>query len=333
MAADERPRCRVLLVDDIEPHATARLARTVEVVRPRDSSEAALREAIVEADGALVRTTPLPRTVLERAERLRVIAKHGVGVDAIDVAYASERGIVVANVPGANAPAVAEFALTAILLLLKPLRAGAEWLRERPADSNMVVAAAAAGLIGREAGNSTVALLGWGDIGRRVGAGLLALGTRVLVHDPVVDAAEIRAAGAEPVASLAELLPEAQVLSLHVPLTPATRSIIGARELAAMPRGAALVNTARGGIVDELALAEAIRRGHLAGAAIDVFAEEPPPRDHPLLRMPEAICTPHIAGATVDSLRRMAEGSVDAILAVLDGRVPAAVVNPAVLPR
>ena len=334
MAADERPRRRVLLVDDIEPHATARLARTVEVVRPRDSSEAALREAIVDADGALVRTTPLPRTVLERAERLLVIAKHGVGVDAIDVAYASERGIVVANVPGANAPAVAEFALTAILLLLKPLRAGAEWLRESPAgESNMVVAAAAEGLIGREAGNSTVALLGWGDIGRRVGAGLLALGTRVLVHDPVVDAAEVSAAGAEPVASLAELLPEAQVLSLHVPLTLATRSIIGAAELAAMPRGASLVNTARGGIVDELALAEAIREGHLAGAAIDVFAEEPPPLDHPLLWMPEVICTPHIAGATVDSLRRMAEGSVDAILAVLDGRVPAAVVNPDVLPR
>jgi len=333
MAADA-PRRRVLLVDDIEPRATARLARTTEVVRPSDSSEAALREAIVDADGALVRTTPLPRTVLAHADKLRVIAKHGVGVDAIDVAYATERGVVVANVPGANAPAVAEFALTAILLLLKPLRAGAEWLRESPTgDANMVVAAAAGGLIGREAGNSTVALLGWGDIGRRVGAGLLALGTRVLVHDPVVDAAAIRAAGAEPVASLAELLPEAQVLSLHVPLTPATRSIIGAAELAAMPRGAALVNTARGGIVDEIALAAAIRDGHLAGAAIDVFAEEPPSLDHPLLWMPEVICTPHIAGATVDSLRRMAEGSVDAVLAVLQGREPLSVVNPTVLSR
>lgn len=333
MAADTTRR-RVLLVDDIEPGATERLARTMEVVRPRDSSEAALREAIVDVDGAIVRTTPLPRAVLEHADPLRVIAKHGVGVDAIDVAYATERGIVVANVPGANAPAVAEFALTAILLLLKPLRAGAEWLRESTGGgANMVVAAAAGGLIGREAGNSTVALLGWGDIGRRVGAGLLALGTRVLVHDPVVDPAEVRAAGAEPVASLAELLPEAQVLSLHVPLTPATRSLIGYAELAAMPPGACLVNTARGGIVDEIALAAAIREGHLAGAAIDVFAEEPPPPDHPLLSMPEAICTPHIAGATVDSLRRMADGSVDAVLAVLDGRAPTAVVNPTVLSR
>jgi len=333
MAADA-PRLRVLLVDDIEPGATSRLALTAEVLRPAGTSEAALGEAIADVEGVLVRTTPLPRAVLERATRLRVIAKHGVGVDAIDVAYATERGIVVANVPGANAPAVAEFALTAILLLLKPLRAGAEWLRESTGgEANLVVAAAAEGLIGREAGNSTVALLGWGDIGRRVGAGLLALGTRVLVHDPVVDAAEIRAAGAEPVASLAELLPEAQVLSLHVPLTPATRSIVGAAELAAMPRGAALVNTARGGIIDEIALAAAIRDGHLAGAAIDVFAEEPPPPDHPLLSMPEVICTPHIAGATIDSLRRMADGSVDVVLAVLDGRVPTAVVNPTVLSR
>ena len=333
MAADA-PRRRVLLVDDIEPHATARLAQTVEILRPDGTSEAALREAIADADGALVRTTPLPRAVLEHADRLRVIAKHGVGVDAIDVAYATERGIVVANVPGANAPAVAEFALTAILLLLKPLRAGADWLREGPAGGgNMVVAAAAGGLVGREVGNSTVALVGFGDIGRRVAAALLALGARVLVHDPVVDPEEIRAAGAEPVPTLAALLPEAEVLSLHVPLTPATRSIIGATELAAMPRGAALVNTARGGIVDEVALAAAIRDGHLAGAAIDVFATEPPPPDHPLLALPEAICTPHIAGSTVGSVRRMAEGAVDALLAGLDGRVPAAVVNPEVLSR
>lgn len=334
MTADDMRRHRVLLVDDIDPDATARLAQAVEVVRPRDPSAAALREAIVTADGVLVRTTPLPRAVLERAGRLRVIAKHGAGVDAIDVGYASERGIVVANVPGANAPAVAEFALAAILLLLKPLRAGGEWLRESPEPAaNMVVAAAAAGLVGHEVGTGTVCLLGWGEIGRRVGVGLRALGTRVLVHDPVVAAEEIRATGAEPVGSLAELLPEAQVLSLHVPLIPSTRAIIGAAELAAMPRGAVLVNTARGGIVDEIALAEAVRTGRLAGAAIDVFAQEPPPPDHPLLRMREVVCTPHIAGATVDSLRRMAEGSVDAVLAALDGRVPAAVVNPVVLSR
>jgi phosphoglycerate dehydrogenase-like enzyme len=334
MAADGAWRRRVLLVDDIEPGATARLARAVEVVRPGEASEDAVAAAIVDADGVIVRTTPLPRAVLERARSLRVIAKHGVGVDAIDVDYASERGIVVANVPGANAPAVAEFTLAAILLLLKPLRAGAEWLREgRGAEGNMVVAAGAGGLIGREAGTSTVALLGFGEIGRRVAAGLLALGTRVVVHDPVVAAAEIRAAGAEPVDSLAELLAEAQVLSLHVPLNDATRGLIGAAELTAMPAGASLVNTARGGIVDESALAAAIRDGHLAGAAVDVFASEPPPPDHPLLSLPQVICTPHIAGVTVDSLRRMADGAVDAALAVLEGRAPASVVNPGALSR
>lgn len=333
MAADDERR-RVLLVDDIDPGATARLARAVEVVRPGDASADAVAAAIVDVDGAIVRTTPLPRAVLERATRLRVIAKHGVGVDAIDVDYASERGFVVANVPGANAPAVAEFTLAAILVLLKPLREGADWLREgRAAEGNMVVAAGAGGLIGREVGTCTVALLGFGEIGRRVAAALLALGTRVVVHDPVVEAEEIRAAGAEPVASLAELLPEAEILSVHVPLNAATRGLIGAAELASMPAGASLVNTARGGIVDEDALAAAIRDGHLAGAAVDVFASEPPPPDHPLLALPQVICTPHVAGVTADSLRRMADGAVDAALAGVEGRTPASVVNPAVLSR
>jgi D-3-phosphoglycerate dehydrogenase len=282
----------------------------------------------------LVRTTPLSRETLERAERLQVIAKHGAGVDAIDVKYASERGIVVANVPGANGPAVAEFTLANILLLLKPLRAGAEWLRSGPAaDANMVVAATAGGLVGREVGSSTIALLGWGEVGRRVGIALRALGARVLVLDPVVPEEVVRGAGAEPVESLGRLLPEAEVLSVHVPLTTATRGIIGAAELAAMPSGAAVVNTARGGVVDEAALAEAIRGGHLRGAAIDVFEQEPPPLNHPLLWMDGVTCTPHIAGSTVESLRRMAEGSVDAILAVFEGGVPASVVNPAVLAR
>ena len=334
MAAERGRRPRVVLADEIEASQAARLARATEVVRPRDASPAALREAIADAEGVLVRTTPLSRELLEHARRLRVIAKHGVGVDAIAVDYASERGIVVANVPGANGAAVAEYALTAILLMLKPLRQGAEWLLQgSAAETSMVVAANAGGLVGREVAGSTVGLLGWGAVGSRVGAGLRALGARVLVHDPGIAPAAIRGADAEPVDTLAGLLSEAEVLSLHVPLTPATRRMIGAAELAAMPRRAALVNTARGGIVDETALAEAIRSGHLCGAALDVFEEEPPPPDHPLLSMPEVICTPHLAGSTADALRRMAAGAVDAILAVLAGEVPAAVVNPVVLSR
>jgi phosphoglycerate dehydrogenase-like enzyme len=334
MATRGASRHRVLLADDIAPTATARLGREFDLVRPDDGSDAALERAITTVEAVVVRTTPLPRATLERAGRLRVIAKHGVGVDAIDVEYASERGIVVANVPGANGPAVAEFTLTAILLMLKPLRAGAEWLRQGPtADANLVVAATAGGLIGREVAECTVGLLGWGGIGRRVGGALTALGARIVVHDPIVGAAEIRAAGVEVAGSLGELLPEAEVLSIHVPLTAATRGIIGAAELAAMPVGSALVNTARGGIVDEEALAAAIRAGRMSGAAIDVFEREPPSPDHPLLALPQVTCTPHIAGATDGSLRRMADGAADAVFAVLAGRAPASVVNPAVLSR
>jgi len=326
MAAELEGRPRVLLADEIEKRAAERLARTAELVRPAGEP---LETAIADVEAVIVRTTPLPRATLEAALRLRVIAKHGVGVDAIDVAYASERGIVVANVPAANAPAVAEFALLAILSLLKPAARGATWLRrDGGGKGSMVAAAGAGGLGGREVGGRTVAILGWGEIGRRVGTALLGLGARVLAFDPAVEDGTVRAAGGEPAASLTELLAEAEILSIHVPLNDATRGLIGAEELAAMPPGALLVNTARGGVVDEAALAAAIERGHLAGAAIDVFATEPPPPDHPLLRLDEVVCTPHLAGTTEESLRRMAEGAVDAVLAVLAGERPAHVVAP-----
>jgi D-3-phosphoglycerate dehydrogenase len=305
MGAEAAGRPRVLLADEIDPAAAERLGRSAELVRPGSDG---IEAAIADVDAVIVRTSPLPRATLEAAGRLRVIAKHGVGVDAIDVAYAGERGIVVANVPGANAPAVAEFTVLSILSLLKPI---------------------AAGRGGAEVGGRTVAVIGWGDIGRRVGAALGALDARVQVFDPAVDEETILAAGAESVGSLAALLPAAEVLTLHLPLTARTRGLIGGAELAAMPAGAFLVNTARGGIVDEEALAAAVASGQIAGAAVDVFVTEPPPADHPLLALDQVVCTPHLAGSTAESLRRMAQGAVDAVLAVLAGERPAHVVETA----
>jgi D-3-phosphoglycerate dehydrogenase / 2-oxoglutarate reductase len=327
-------RRRVLIADEIDPAETARLASAAELVRPADGSAAALVAAIGDADAIVVRTTPVPAELLAAAPRLRVVAKHGVGVDAIDLAAATARGVIVSYGPGVNAPAVAESALTAILTLLKPARAGAAWLRAGvPADTNLVVAASRAGLVGREVASVRVGILGWGQIGRRVGGAVLALGGNVVAHDPAVaiDASEYP--GIEVAADLDDLLAVADVLSLHIPLTAATRHLIGARELAKLPPGAALVNTARGGIVDEAALAASVRDGHLAGAAIDVFETEPPPPDHPLLTLDAVLCTPHVAGSSAETLRRMAANAVDSVLAVLDGGIPPAVANPEVLSR
>jgi D-3-phosphoglycerate dehydrogenase len=331
---DAPRRPRVLLVDPIDPRAVARLSRGVDVFELQPRTTPALLEALAEVDGAIVRTTPLPRAVLAGAPLLRVVAKHGVGVDAIDLAYATERGIVVCHAPGANAPAVAEFVLTSILLLLKPVLAGRAWLRAGPpVEGALVVAAQRAGLVGRELAGVTVGVVGWGDIGRRVGGAVRALGGRVVAYDPLLTGDIAKPGGPDIAASLDALLERADVVTLHVPLMPETRGLIGARELALMPPGAALVNAARGGVVDEAALADAIRGGHLSGAAVDVFVDEPPGVDHPLLRLDGVVCTPHVAGSTGEALERMAQAAVDAVLAVLDGDVPVAVANPEVLGR
>jgi phosphoglycerate dehydrogenase-like enzyme len=322
---------KVVIADPID-EAGERLLAELEVVRPAGASRAALGAALADADAVIVRTTPLPRELLVDAPLLRVVAKHGSGTDAIDLACATERGIVVSHTPGANAPAVAEFALTCLLLLLKPVLPGVAWLRAGPeVAGSLVVASQQAGLVGRELATQVVGVVGWGEIGARFGRAVTALGGRVLVHDPAPAAGPADAAEIEMVASLDDLLARADVVSVHVPLTQATRGLIGAREIDLMRPGSALINTARGGVVDEPALAHAVAAGHLRGAAIDVFVEEPPPRDHPLLALDNVIATPHVAGTTADTLQRMARAAAESVLDVLDGRAPRHVANPEVL--
>jgi D-3-phosphoglycerate dehydrogenase len=324
---------KVVIADAID-QAGERLLAELEIVRPAGASDAALRTALANADAVIVRTTPLPRELLIDAPQLRVAAKHGSGTDAIDLGCATERGIVVSHTPGANAPAVAEFALTCLLLLLKPVLPGLAWLRDGPAVAgSLVVASQRAGLVGRELATQVVGVVGWGEIGARLGRAVAALGGRVLAYDPARAAVLADAADVEMVASLDDLLRRADVVSVHVPLAEATRKLIGAREIDLMRSGSALINTARGGVVDELALARALAAGHLRGAAIDVFVEEPPPRDHPLLALDNVIVTPHIAGTTADTLERMARAAAESVLDVLDGRAPQHVANPEVLGR
>jgi D-3-phosphoglycerate dehydrogenase / 2-oxoglutarate reductase len=331
MATEPQDRRRVLVIDPIASDAERRLARAAELVRPEGLEPRHLRAALEGASGAIVRTTPLPRSVLCTAAGLRVIAKHGTGVDGIDLACASEQGIVVARAGGANATAVAEFTLAAILLTLKPIISGSRWLQTTTISGPLVVAAECAGLVARELSSQVVGVVGFGEIGHRVAAAVSALGGSVLVHDPAANAAAPAPPRVKFTGDLPTLLKTADVVTIHVPLTFATRSLIGPAELGLMKRTATLVNTSRGGVIDEAALVSALRRGRLRAAVIDVYDHEPPPPTHPLLGRDDVVCTPHIAGLTAEALERMAAGAVTAVLDVLGGREPADVANRDVL--
>ncbi|MDT0319854.1 hydroxyacid dehydrogenase [Streptomyces millisiae] len=290
----------------VHEDAVRRLAAVAEVRLGYGSEPATFDEVSDRVTAILLRTERVDGEMLARAPALRVVARHGVGLDTVDVDRARELGIAVTTTPTANAQSVAEHAVA----LLLAVRRGIGVAVRDEGDTR-------AAITGRELSGATLGLLGFGRIARRVAAiGAHGFGMRVLAHDPMVPAAEIAAAGAEPV-DLPELLARAENLSLHVPLVPATRGLVGPSELLALPAGAVVVNTARGGILDEDALLTAVRRGHLAGAGLDVTVVEPLPDDHPLRAEPTVVITPHTGAQTAEALRRMATEAADHILAHL----------------
>lgn len=243
--------------------------------------------------------TEVDAALLEAAPRLRVVGRLGVGLDNIDTAACRARGIEVIPATGANALAVAEYVVATAMLLLRGAYlssaavAAGEWPRARLSE-------------GREAAGKTLGLVGFGGIGRLTAGLAQALGMRVIAYDPML-ASDAPAWGESGVArrELDALLNEADAVSLHVPLTGETRGLFDGARIAAMKPGAVLINTARGGIVDEAALGEALRSGKLGGAALDVFGAEPLPAGAPLAGAPNLILTPHIAGVTLESNQRV----------------------------
>lgn len=281
-----------------------------------------LKEAIREADAVMVRVAGVDRGLIESAPSLKIIAKHGVGYDNIDVPAATRRGIPVTFTPGTNARSVAEFALGLMLAMTKRLCWSHQALRAgrlaRKED-----------YMGGELFGKTLGIVGLGRIGSHL-AGLCsnALGMRVLCFDPHVDATVFAGLGVERVTDLADLLPVSDFVSINCPLTAATRDLIGEDELGLMKRSAFLLNTSRGGIVNEEALHKALTQGRIAGAGLDVFLNEPPSRDHPLLRLDNVMATPHLGGITEEAMRGMATMAAQDILLALAGRRPRNVVNP-----
>ena len=319
-------RPRVFIPDPIHGDGVERLSRDCVVDTPATDA-AARRCGFAAADAAIIRNLQVDASVLAGATRLKVIAKHGAGYDNIDVAAATTLGIVVANVPGGNAEAVAE-ATVALMLAT---------LRRAPEVHRLVTEGGYAARFQLQFGQlsgRTLGLVGIGNIGARV-ARICAGGfrMRILAYDPALSAEAVAERGAEKVDALAALLAVADVVSLHVPLTETTRHLVGRAELALMKPAAILVNAARGGIVDEPALAGALREGRLAGAGLDVLEVEPPLPDNPLLTAPNVVLSPHTAGNTVDAARHLALASADIVIAVLSDRRPEALLNPAVWDR
>jgi D-3-phosphoglycerate dehydrogenase len=255
-----------------------------------------------EVQGVLLRTARVDGAMMREAPRLRIVARHGVGLDTVDVAAAAELGIEVTKTPAANSRSVAELA---VALLMVTRRGLGPALASAGGGAGASAGADRASLIGRELSGATLGLLGYGRIAQLV-AGIArdGLGMRVVAHDPHLGDEAIREAGAEP-AGLDDLLRTSDALSVHVPLTDATRGLISARELALLPAGAVVVNTSRGGVVDEEALVAALESGHLAGAGLDVTSVEPLPGDHPLRHRPDVVLTPHVGGQTREAMSRV----------------------------
>lgn len=320
-------RKRVLIVQPIHRSGVEVLEPHFEVRVARDPSVDTVIKEIKGVHGVIVRTAPFPRAIIEAADSLMVIARHGVGVDNIDVAFATERGIPVATTPQVNQISVAEHVIALMTALAKQLLRYDAATRGGQFEIRNTYSAV-------DLDGKTLGIIGFGRIGRELAAKCAAaFSMRVVAYDPYVGEDVMRQANVTNALSLDELLRQADFVSIHVPLTGETRGMIGARELALMKPTAFLINVARGGIVDEDALAEALRKRQLAGAGVDVFVEEPPRPENPLLNLDNIILTPHSGALTQECVVRMATGAAEAVRDVLLGGIARHVVNPEVYGR
>jgi D-3-phosphoglycerate dehydrogenase / 2-oxoglutarate reductase len=315
MSSNDRARPRVLVREPIAESGLALLRSRFDVV---EDSESELASIIGEFDAIVVRSaTRLDAELIERATRLKVIGRAGVGVDNVDVDAATRRGIVVANAPEATVVSAAEHTIALLLALARnipqahgSLVAG-KWERSRFA--------------GIELAGKTLGVLGLGRIGWQVARRALALGLRVVAYDPFVSLDRFRELGVEPAATPEDVYVEADLITLHLPLNDQTRGLVGRGAFERMRDGVRIVNAARGGLVDEAALEEAIRSGKVAGAALDVFESEP--YSGPLLQFEQVVVTPHLAGSTNEAQDRAGLIIAEQVAAALEGELVQTAVN------
>ena len=315
---------KVLITDTgVHPLGIRMLEAAAQVVDvPPSATEDEIAEAAKDVDAILARVCRISRRVILAAPKLKIVSRHGVGVDNVDVEECTRNGIAVAITEEATCQAVCEHTFACMLALANKVTAADREIRAGKWERHKWV--------GVELHGKTLGILGLGPIGSRTAKHAAAFEMEVIACDPYVEETAASELGVSLV-DFETLLGRADFLSLHVPLTPETKGIIGPRELDSMKPSAILVNTCRGGVVDEKALHRALVDGGIAGAAIDVFEQEPVPADHPLLQLDNILCTPHIAGQSAESMVRMSQAAAENILCVLRGERPSQVVNPEVL--
>lgn len=316
---------RVLIADAISASGLKPLGEDdrFELVQRSGLAGDELAHALEDVDAVIVRSaTKITRGSLQYTTRLRVIGRAGVGVDNIDVDAATEKGIAVLNAPAGNTISAAELTFALLLALVRRVAAADRSMKAGEWDRKSYS--------GIELHGKTLGLIGAGRIGGEVARRARAFGMHVIAYDPFLPAERARSLKTE-LLTLDEVLERADVLSLHVPLTEATSGMLGDAQLSRVRRGASIVNAARGGVIDEDALYRALADGRLAGAALDVFAEEPLPADHPLRRLPNVVLTPHLGAATAEAQQNVALEIATAVHeALLHGDLSRAVNAPAI---
>ena len=317
---------RVLVSDDLSPEAVKILRDAGLEVDVKVGLKADALEAIIgDYDGLAVRSaTKVTARLLEKATRLKVVGRAGVGVDNVDLEAATRRGVVVMNTPGGSSTAVAELALSMIMALFRHVAAATASVRAGKWEKKRFQ--------GRELAGKTLGVVGIGNIGSILVDRCLALKMRVVAYDPFISPEAAARLGVT-LTDLDGVWREADAISLHVPLTDQTRNMVNAATLAKMRKGAVLVNCARGGIVDEAALAAALASGHLGGAALDVFDAEPPPADHPLLAHDNVVLTPHLGASTEEAQVAVAVAVAEQLAQYLQAGEVKNAVNVPSLPR
>jgi D-3-phosphoglycerate dehydrogenase / 2-oxoglutarate reductase len=311
--------CRILVTPTTYGKSDPRLRRELEAAvgeviynpagRPLSSNE--LRKMLPGCDGYIAGLDRIDASALEAADRLRVLARYGAGVDNVDLAAARRKGVVVTNTPNVNSSSVAELTVGLILCLARKIPEFSKSVKTGEWNRSMGMA-----LEGKRVG-----LMGFGNIGKEVARRLSGWSVRLIAYDLLPDRAAAAKFGVELV-SQPQLLAESDLLSLHLPLLGSTRRIVNAEFLAMMKKGAFLINTSRGDLIDEAALHWALESGQLQGAALDTFVQEPPSAENPLLKMPSLIATPHCGGHTDLAMDAMGWGALEDCLAVLRGEAP-----------
>jgi len=318
-------RKKVIVPETIHPVGPKILQPVADVIYEAERPGKPLRDHITEAHAIIVRLGEIDRELLEQAKNLMIIAKHGVGIDNIDIKAATEKKVVVINTPLANAESVAEHDLGLMLAINKKIVDADRHIRLGKPKSRQQ-------LVGVELKDKKLGLIGMGHIGSTLAHQCqAAFNMKVNGYDPYVSREKASKLDITKVEKLDEILRDADYVVICVPLTKETANMIGARELSLMKKDAFLINSSRGGIVDEDALYDHLSKGKIAGAALDVFCKEPPLADNPLFSLDNFIGTPHIGGGTVEAMQRMATTCAEEILRMFRGERPKFPLNPEVL--